>query len=92
MATVWIYPPEILPLKTRAKGASLATAADFLGNFLVVEITPPALKNLGYRTYIILAILNIGMRSLSGACIHRLLDRYWRASISYLIEIGMRIL
>jgi len=59
MATVWIYPPEILPLKTRAKGASLAAAADFLGNFLVVEITPPALRNIGYKTYIIFAVLNI---------------------------------
>ena len=59
MATVWIYPPEILPLKTRAKGASLAAAADFLGNFLVVEITPPALKNIGYKTYIIFAVLNV---------------------------------
>jgi hypothetical protein len=59
MATVWIYPPEILPLKTRAKGASLAAAADFIGNFLVVEITPPALKNIGYKTYIIFAVLNI---------------------------------
>ena len=35
MATVWIYPAEILPLKIRAKGAALAAAADFLGNFLV---------------------------------------------------------
>lgn len=59
MATVWIYPPEILPLKLRAKGASLAASADFLGNFLVVEITPPALKNIGYKTYIIFAVLNI---------------------------------
>jgi len=45
MGCVWVYPPEILPLKIRAKGAALAAAADFLGNFLVVEITPPALKN-----------------------------------------------
>jgi hypothetical protein len=59
MATVWIYPPEILPLKTRAKGASLAASADFLGNFLVVEITPTALKNIGYKTYIIFAIFNV---------------------------------
>ena len=91
MATVWIYPAEILPLKIRAKGAALAAAADFLGNFLVsspaalplfssllfppvstdlsfrlysypnqvVEITPPALANIGYRTYIIFAVLNI---------------------------------
>lgn len=35
MATVWVYPAEILPLKIRAKGAALAAAADFLGNFLV---------------------------------------------------------
>lgn len=36
----------------------MAAAADFLGNFLVVEITPPALQNIGYRTYIIFAVLN----------------------------------
>ena len=59
MATVWVYPPEVLPLKIRAKGAALAAAADFLGNFVVVEITPPALKNIGYKTYIIFAVLNI---------------------------------
>ncbi|MCJ1472133.1 hypothetical protein MMC13_000780 [Lambiella insularis] len=59
MATVWLYPAEILPLKIRAKGAALAAAADFLGNFLVVEITPPALANIGYRTYIIFAVLNV---------------------------------
>ncbi|KAH8659792.1 general substrate transporter [Xylariales sp. PMI_506] len=59
MATVWIYPPEILPLKIRAKGSSLAAASDFLGNFLVVEITPPALNNIGWRTYIIFAVFNL---------------------------------
>lgn len=59
MATVWLYPAEILPLKTRAKGAALAASADFLGNFLVVEITPPALQNIGYKTYIIFAVLNL---------------------------------
>jgi hypothetical protein len=59
MATVWIYPPEILPLKTRAKGASLAASAHFLGNFFVVEITPTVLKNIGYKTYIIFAIFNV---------------------------------
>ncbi|EMD39461.1 hypothetical protein CERSUDRAFT_121739 [Gelatoporia subvermispora B] len=58
MATVWVYPAEILPLKLRAKGAALAAGADFLGNFMVVEITPPALQNIGYKTYIIFAVLN----------------------------------
>lgn len=59
MATVWTYPPEILPLKIRAKGAALAAAADFLGNFVVVEITPPGLDNIGYRLYIVFAVLNV---------------------------------
>jgi len=59
MGCVWVYPPEILPLKIRAKGAALAAAADFLGNFLVVEITPVSLRNIGWRTYIIWAVLNL---------------------------------
>ncbi len=59
MATVWIYPAEILPLKIRAKGASLAAAADFLGNFLVVEVTPPGIANSGWKFYIIWAVLNV---------------------------------
>ncbi|OQV08115.1 hypothetical protein CLAIMM_12435 [Cladophialophora immunda] len=59
MATVWVYPPEILPLKIRAKGAALAAGADFLGNFLVVEVTPDGVKNLGWRFYIVWAVLNL---------------------------------
>ncbi|KAH0826803.1 hypothetical protein J3R83DRAFT_5227 [Lanmaoa asiatica] len=43
MATVWIYPPEILLLKLRAKGAALAAAVDFLGNFVVRFHVPPPL-------------------------------------------------
>ena len=30
-----------------------------MGNFLATEITPPALRNTGYKTYIIFAVLNI---------------------------------
>ena len=45
MATVWIYPPEILPLKLRAKGAALATAVDFLGNFVVRLYLPLNQRN-----------------------------------------------
>jgi Sugar (and other) transporter len=44
MACVWVYPPEILPLKIRGKGAALAVATDFVGNFLV-RICPICLGN-----------------------------------------------
>lgn len=59
MATVWVYPPEIMPLRTRSKGAALATAADFAGTFLVVEVTPVMLASLGYRSYLVWAVLNL---------------------------------
>jgi hypothetical protein len=59
MATVWGYPPEILPLTLRSKGAALAAGAEFVSTFMVVEITPPALQNIGYKTYIIFAVLNL---------------------------------
>lgn len=58
MATVWVYPAEVLPLKIRAKGAALAAAADFAGNFLVVEVTPVGLANIGFGFYFVWAALN----------------------------------
>jgi hypothetical protein len=57
-ATVWVYPSEILPLKARQKGSSISTAANWICNFIIVYITPPAIKNIGWRTYIIFGVLN----------------------------------
>ncbi|KAF6230544.1 hypothetical protein HO133_004888 [Letharia lupina] len=57
-ATVWVYPSEILPLRLRQKGSSISTAANWICNFLIVQITPPAIENVGWRTYVIFAVLN----------------------------------
>ena len=59
MAIVWIYPPEILSLNIHAEGASVAAAADLLGNSLVIEIPPRALENIRCETYIVVAVLDI---------------------------------
>ncbi|KAF5008864.1 hypothetical protein FDECE_4888 [Fusarium decemcellulare] len=59
MAPAWVYPAEILPLKLRAKGNALAVAADFIGNFIVVLITPPAFDNIGWKIYVIFAVFNV---------------------------------
>ena len=59
MACVWIYPPEILPLKIRAKGSALAAAADFVGNFIVVEVTPWGIAHIGWRFYLVWAVFNL---------------------------------
>lgn len=57
-ATVWVYPPEILPLRIRAKGTAAATATNWIINFCVVEIFPIAIQNCGWRTYIIFCVFN----------------------------------
>lgn len=57
-ATVWVYPSEILPLRLRQRGSSVSTAANWICNYIIVQITPPAINNIGWKTYIIFAILN----------------------------------
>ncbi|KAE8551840.1 hypothetical protein EYB25_005730 [Talaromyces marneffei] len=49
----WLYPPEILPLSIRAKGASLSTAANWAFNFLVGEVTPVLQDLIKWRLYLI---------------------------------------
>ena len=49
----WLYPPEILPLSIRAKGASLSTASNWAFNFLVGELTPILQKSIKWRLYLV---------------------------------------
>lgn len=60
-ATVWVYPSEILPLRLRHKGSSISTATNWICNFIIVQITPPAIADIGWRTYIIFAVLNVSL-------------------------------
>ncbi|KAI7092140.1 general substrate transporter [Hortaea werneckii] len=49
----WLYPPEILPLSIRAKGASLSTAANWAFNWLVGEMTPILQEAIKWRLYLV---------------------------------------
>ena len=49
----WLYPPEILPLSIRAKGASLSTATNWAFNWLVGEMTPILLEWVVWRLYLL---------------------------------------
>ncbi|EXJ91664.1 hypothetical protein A1O3_00214 [Capronia epimyces CBS 606.96] len=49
----WLYPPEILPLSIRAKGASLSTASNWAFNFLVGELTPVLQGAIKWRLYLL---------------------------------------
>lgn len=57
-ATVWVYPSEILPLRLRQRGSSISTASNWIFSYMIVQITPIAISNIGWKTYIIFAVLN----------------------------------
>ncbi|KAH8145787.1 uncharacterized protein LAJ45_10264 [Morchella importuna] len=49
----WLYPPEIMPLSIRAKGASLSTATNWAFNWLVGEMTPVLQDWIKWRLYLV---------------------------------------
>ncbi|KAK1924568.1 general substrate transporter [Papiliotrema laurentii] len=57
-AIVWVYPSEILPLRLRQKGSSISTACNWITNYIIVQIAPIGVKNIGWKFYIIFAVIN----------------------------------
>jgi MFS family permease len=53
----WLYPTEINALEMRTKGASLAMATNWICNYGVVQATLPGIQNLGYKFWIIWAVI-----------------------------------
>jgi len=49
----WLYPPEIMPLSIRAKGASLSTATNWAFNWLVGMMTPILQEWIKWRLYLV---------------------------------------
>ncbi|TVY56644.1 Sugar transporter STL1 [Lachnellula cervina] len=58
LGMTWLYPAEIVPLKIRAPANGLSTSANWAFNFMVVMITPVAFSSIGYKTYVIFAVIN----------------------------------
>ncbi|GAB1198634.1 hypothetical protein APSETT444_007961 [Aspergillus pseudonomiae] len=54
----WLYPTEINSLPMRTKGAAVATATDWITNFVVVEITPIGIKNIDWKFWIVWTVTN----------------------------------
>lgn len=53
-----LHRPEILPLRLRQIGTAGASACNWIINFMVVQVTPVGIANIGWRYYIIYAIFN----------------------------------
>ena len=54
----YLYSAEITPLHLRHIGGAVGVFAVWLFAFVVVEFTPPAIANTGWRIYIFLCITN----------------------------------
>ncbi|KAJ5499085.1 Major facilitator superfamily domain general substrate transporter [Penicillium expansum] len=48
----WVYISEIFPTRLRAYGVGCGSATQWLFNFVVTYVTPAAIGNLGWRTFI----------------------------------------
>ena len=58
LGMTWLYPAEIVPLRIRAPANAVSTSGNWIWNFMVVMITPVAFSSIGYKTYIIFAVIN----------------------------------
>ncbi|KAK7685451.1 hypothetical protein QCA50_011314 [Cerrena zonata] len=54
----WLYPAEISTTRIRARGSAVSAFSNWMSTFIIVEITPIAIANIGWKVFIIFAILN----------------------------------
>ena len=57
LGMTWLYPAEIVPLRIRAPANAVATSGNWIWNFMVVMITPVSFSSIGYKTYVIFAVM-----------------------------------
>lgn len=55
----WLYPPEIMPLRHRTHSAAIATASDWIFNYMIVQVTPILIAAIRWKTYMIFFVFNI---------------------------------
>ncbi|KAI0179080.1 putative hexose transport-related protein [Hypoxylon sp. FL1284] len=53
----WIIVAEIWPLSSRAYGTSLGASSNWMNNFIVGQVTPIMLNQIGYGTYVLFGLL-----------------------------------
>jgi MFS family permease len=54
----FLYCTEVAPMRLRVAMSAISTANHWLWNFVVVMITPVALNTIGYRYYIVYAVIS----------------------------------
>lgn len=52
---------EIFPTRIREGGIAIGTATQWLFNFVLSQITPHAIDNLGYKTFVMFSVFNFAL-------------------------------
>ncbi|TRM63470.1 general substrate transporter [Schizophyllum amplum] len=52
----WAYPADIFSTRIRAKSTAITSAASWLSNFMIAEVTPVAFAKVDWRYYLVFAI------------------------------------
>jgi sugar porter (SP) family MFS transporter len=60
----WVYVSDIFPTRTRHYGLAVASASQWLWNFVVSHQTPIMVTQLGYKLFFMFATVNIGAMGL----------------------------
>ncbi|KAL8866042.1 MAG: hypothetical protein Q9198_009061 [Flavoplaca austrocitrina] len=58
IAVPWMYPAEVNTQQWRNRGAGIATCTNWICNYAVVLVTPVGIDTIGWRYYIVYAVLN----------------------------------
>ncbi|KAH8810885.1 putative sugar transporter [Xylogone sp. PMI_703] len=53
----WILVAEVWPLSARPYGMAIATSANWMNNFIVGQVTPDMISNIGYGTFIVFGLV-----------------------------------
>ncbi|KAH2670799.1 hypothetical protein KXV66_008369 [Aspergillus fumigatus] len=54
----WLYVGEIFSSRTREVGVTVGAASQWLFNFMMSQVTPHAIENIGWRMFLMFAIFN----------------------------------
>jgi hypothetical protein len=54
----WLYVGEIFSSRTRELGVTVGAASQWLFNFMMSQVTPHAINNIGWRMFLMFAIFN----------------------------------
>ncbi|KAH8802461.1 general substrate transporter [Xylogone sp. PMI_703] len=52
----WVYASEVFPTRLRSYGVGMAAATQWLFNFCITYMTPTAVHNIGWRTFLMFGI------------------------------------